>query len=52
MPLTLNQAQHNHLLHHGMKMYCPFDREEVTMHIGIEAWLAEKATEAFSSIKF
>ena len=35
-----------------MKMYCPFDREEVTRHLGLDAWLAEKAVEAFNGLKF
>ena len=35
-----------------MKMYCPFDRQEVVRHMGIEAWLAEKSTEAFEQLTF
>ena len=38
--------------HGQLKMYCPFDREEVEKHVGLEAWLAEKATEAFGKLKF
>ena len=36
----------------GGVLHCPFDREVVTSHIGVEAWLAEKAAEAFARINF
>ena len=35
-----------------MKIFCPFGRDQHTSNMGIEAWLAETATETFARMYF